>query len=432
MMLDNRTPGFSPRVELTVGGVMLIGPEPVAQSKRGEVWRGLSVMGESAPRLVACTLTRPWVVADESARQSLLHRAAVRAALLCDAAPRHLGAWEFDAGDGVGIAVIDEYGGDLRFFDVARLLAGPAGPGGRLPVEIALHVAWQVGRLHRAARALGPEVELTSDPNDVLLDWDGRVRVVVNTRPPPGAAAAASDFAYLAPERLRSREGKGGESWSIGVQLYELLTGRHPFRKMGALETMSAILNEPVPPLASLRPDLHPSLAALVDRCLLRDPKARPRLVPLVDALGGALERARARPAAVLAGLLSRAFAERRAESLALRSQIVALRVESLLTEVPALAARRIASTSSAFDPPSFDDGGHALVPAADPDAGPTVVEPDLDIEGITVSIDLDAETVVLSPDLDGETTAVGDLEAETVALDGVDARALMMTAPSE
>lgn len=423
---------MSLRAELSVGGVVLIGPEPLAQSRRGELWRGLCVGPKGAPRLAACTLTRPWVVADENARRSLLHRAAVRAALACDAAPGHIGAWEFDAEDGTGVAVADEHGGDLRFFDVARSLAAAAGPDARLPVEVALYAAWQVARLHRAARALGAEIELMSDPNDVLLDWDGRVHVVVNTRPPPGVGASASDFAYLAPERQRNREGKGGEPWSVGVQLYELLAGRHPFRKMGALETMNAILNEPAPPLALRRPDLHPSVSGLVDRCLQRDPRARPKLGPLVDALGSALERAGAKPIASIAGLLTRGLAERRGESLALRTQLTAMSVERLLGEVPALSTRHITSTIA---PSSLDYGGvtFASNTASDHDADNTVVEPDLDIEAMTVAIDLDAETVVVSADLDGETTAIGpDLEAETVVVNGPEANVMMMTPPND
>ncbi|HEU4537441.1 MAG TPA: protein kinase [Polyangiaceae bacterium] len=445
----------APRAELAVGGVVLVGPEPLAQSPRGEVWRGLSEGGEGgegAPRLVACSLIRPWVVADEDERRSLLRRAAVRAGLACDAAPRHLGAWEFDAGDGVGVAMADELAGELRLFDVVRALAAAADPmGGRLSAEIALYVAWQVARLHRAARALGGGVELMVEPNDILLDWDGRVSVLVNPRSPAGVSASASDLAYLAPERLpddddkdgedgkdgkdaqngkdaknaknakNGKDGKGGETWSIGVLLYELLAGHHPFRKADAQGTMSAILNESVIPLSLLRPDLPPSLSKLVERCLRHDPTARPPLGPLVDAFGGTLKRVRSKPTASLAGLLARELPARRAESLALRSWLTSQDVGQLLRELPTLSSRRLSPPPIAVEaspPHSLDYGGPTFAPsgAADQDAEKTLVEPDLDIDAVTVAIDLDAETVVLVPDLDGETVAVGpDLEADTL-----------------
>jgi hypothetical protein len=406
------------RAELAVAGVVLVGPEPISQSSRGEVWRGLSEGREGAPQLLACTLIRPWVFADHDERQSLLRCATVRAGLLCDAAPRHLGAWEFDAGDGVGVAMADELAGELRLFDVVRALAAVADPMARLPVEIALYVTWQVARLHRAARALGDGVELRCGPNDILLDWDGHISVVVTPRSPAGEGASANDLAYLAPERLPGG-GQGGETWSIGVLLYELLAGRHPFRKADAPGTKNAILNEPVVPLASLRPDLPPSLSRLVERCLQHDPKARPPLVPLVDAFGGTLKRVRAKPTATLAGLLARGLAEQRAESLALRAWLASQDVGQLLRELPTLSSRRISPPPSVDvqAPHSLDYGGPTFVPcvAAHQDAEKTVVEPDLDIDAVTVAIDLDAETVVVSPDLDGETTVGPDSEAETV-----------------
>ncbi len=462
---------------LSIGEVTLVGPEPLAQGRWGEVWRGLSAGGEGTPRLVVCKLTRPWVIADGYSRRCLLHCAAVRAALACDAAPRHVGAWEFDAGDGVGVAIVDEHAGDLRLFDVARVLAA-AGPGARLPAEVALYVASQIARLHGAARALGGGVELACDPNDVLLDWDGRVRVAVTPRPPAdaglsglrGPSEPAGDFDYLAPERVRNRESRGGEPWAVGVQLYELLTGRHPFRQKGALETIGAILKGGAPPLVALRPDVDPAVSELVDRCLWRDPKARPRLGPLVAALEEALRRVGASPTASLAGLLSRALPERRAEALALRSRLAALSVDRLRREAPALSVRRITAALRPAGPPPAPGAGApafapgagahafapgtgapAFAPGAAPDLdGATTVAPDFDAEPTAVAPDFDAEpTAAVAPDfdaeptaapdfdagptlvsdLDGETTAVApDLDAETVAITpGLDADATLV-----
>ncbi|OJZ69936.1 serine/threonine protein kinase [Mycobacterium paraffinicum] len=90
------------------------------------------------------------------------------------------------------------------------------------------------------------------------------------------AGEVVGSMAYLSPERLTSKPGTVVDDlYAVGVVGYEALTGRRPFPQedLGALA--HAILHETPPPLAALRPDVPPNLAAAIERAMARDPKWR-------------------------------------------------------------------------------------------------------------------------------------------------------------
>jgi serine/threonine protein kinase len=66
--------------------------------------------------------------------------------------------------------------------------------------------------------------------------------------------------------------------YSLGATLYRLLTDSAPYggeRWQSPLQKLRAMANEPVPSIVSRRPDLPAKLAAIVDRCLAKDPADR-------------------------------------------------------------------------------------------------------------------------------------------------------------
>jgi serine/threonine protein kinase len=96
-------------------------------------------------------------------------------------------------------------------------------------------------------------------------------------------------MAYLSPDRVSGRPATAADDiYAVGVVGYEALTGRRPYMEQDLAVLAAAILRQDPPPLAALRPDVDPALAAVVQRAMARDPAARyPSAVAMRAALAG-------------------------------------------------------------------------------------------------------------------------------------------------
>lgn len=156
-------------------------------------------------------------------------------------------------------------------------------------VEAMRQAALGVGAIHDAGlvhRDLKPDNLFSCDDGTVkVLDlgiaaWvDGRAKLTAT-------GTVIGTPAYLSPEQARGEPVDArADVWALGVVLYELLTGRSPFRRAGQLATMLAVTLDDPPTLRTLVPTLSPRVAQVVHRCLDRRLGER-------YATGGAVARA--------------------------------------------------------------------------------------------------------------------------------------------
>ena len=81
---------------------------------------------------------------------------------------------------------------------------------------------------------------------------------------------------YMSPEQAKGAAGDTrSDIFSLGVVLFQMLGGRHPFRRESQPETLSAILRDDPPALRTLRPSVPAPVEGLIRRCLAKRPEDR-------------------------------------------------------------------------------------------------------------------------------------------------------------
>ena len=152
---------------------------------------------------------------------------------------------------------------------------------GPAPPEAAVDITLQILRAARFAHNRGV-VHRDIKPHNVLIDPDGRVRVAdfgiarAGTSDMTETGSIMGTAQYLSPEQAQGRAVDArSDLYSIGIVLYELLTGRVPFDADSPVTVALMQVNEPPPPPRAIVPEIPPSLEAVVLRALEKDPARR-------------------------------------------------------------------------------------------------------------------------------------------------------------
>ena len=87
--------------------------------------------------------------------------------------------------------------------------------------------------------------------------------------------------AYMSPEQAKGLKGDAldgrSDLYSLGIVMYQMLTGQLPLEADSTIEQLMAHLNVPPRPIRSVRPDIPPAIAAAAMRCLEKNRELRPR-----------------------------------------------------------------------------------------------------------------------------------------------------------
>ena len=150
----------------------------------------------------------------------------------------------------------------------------------RLPVERVVEVAFKLSRALEYARQQGvihrdikPGNVLLTRPFDVKLSDFGVARIDSATHT---EITGVGSPAYMSPEHLTDQPlNHQTDIYSLGVVMYQLLTGRLPFYAFSAAELARKIVSQEAPRLRALRPELPEALEAIVARALQKDLRAR-------------------------------------------------------------------------------------------------------------------------------------------------------------
>jgi serine/threonine protein kinase len=182
----------------------------------------------------------------------------------------------FDAGEDQGLAFIAmEYlrGHDLQQHTVlARLLPPPVVVTIVARVAEALAYAHSQGVVHRDIKPANVMIDLASD--SVKVTDFGIARVTDSSRTRTGMVLGTPSF--MSPEQMAGRRVDGrSDLYSLGVMLFQLLTGSLPHRADSMARLMYLIANEPAPDVRTLRPDLPAALAEAVALALEKRPELR-------------------------------------------------------------------------------------------------------------------------------------------------------------
>src|SRR5215813_67235 len=182
----------------------------------------------------------------------------------------------FDIGETDGMKFITmEYidGGDLKSLIIER---------GKIPPQEAMDIVRQICHALQAAHAEGV-VHRDLKPQNIMMDQNGRVVVmdfgIAHSQETPSmtmTGALMGTPEYMSPEQAKGEKTDSrADIFAVGIILYEMLTGKIPFRAGTVIETMYKRTQERATPPVDLDPSVPVQANRIVMKCLEKDPANR-------------------------------------------------------------------------------------------------------------------------------------------------------------
>ncbi len=162
--------------------------------------------------------------------------------------------------------------------------------GVRLPYHFAArviaHVCAGLDYAHHFTTSSGEPLNLVHrdiSPDNILVSWTGAVKTIdfgiakaQTNRTKTQSGAVKGKFCYMSPEQVMGKPLDGrSDLFSVGIVLYELVTGVRPFGDDAGLMAVSAIVNEDPLPIRERARDIPEALEAIILKALAKDPDHR-------------------------------------------------------------------------------------------------------------------------------------------------------------
>ncbi|MFQ5603606.1 MAG: protein kinase [bacterium] len=230
---------------------------------------GMVYMAEdiNLKRTVALKFLQPNLVSDEETKKRFMHEAQAASAL---DHPRIGTIYEVDetAAGEMFIA--------MAYYDGHTLKDRMAG--GIVSVEEAVHFVQQIGSGLAKAHERGI-VHRDVKPANIIITKDGFVKIVDfglaklgNATRITQAGTTMGTPAYMSPEQVRGQDiDHRSDIWSLGVMLYELLTGKLPFAGDNEMSMLYNIVNEAPVPMTELNHDVPPALERIIHKAIAKE-----------------------------------------------------------------------------------------------------------------------------------------------------------------
>jgi eukaryotic-like serine/threonine-protein kinase len=295
IMLDDVSPGqVLGRYELLM---------PVAKGGMASVWAARLKGTRGFQKLVAIKTMLPGLVDDPSFERMFLDEATLASQVRH---PHVIEIMDLGEQDRILYLVMEWVSGEA----LSIIMKYAASRGG-IPLPIAVHIATQACRGLHAAHELREEngvlvglVHRDVSPQNVLVTYDGVVKIVdfgvakatARLDSVTEAGQLKGKIAYMSPEQLRGEKiDRRTDVFAMGILLYMMTTGKHPFRGDDQAQTIARISAEDPAILPStLVPGYPAGLEAVVMQALAKDsakryPSANDMLIGLTRALPAAM-----------------------------------------------------------------------------------------------------------------------------------------------
>ncbi len=249
--------------------------ERIGAGGMGEVYRAHD---EHLDREVAIKVLTAGTVADDSARRQFRNEALACSKLTH---PNIATVYDFDSQAGADFLVTEYVPGQTLD---EKLASGPLPQGEvlRLGRELSegLAAAHAQGIVHRDLKP--GNLRITSDGRLKVLDFGLARSLAATEADTPTKSSSrnnigvAGTLGYMAPEQLRGEAlDARSDIYSVGVVLYEMATGRHPFPETVVPALIDAVLHKAPSPPRWCQPELSPRVEQIILKCLEKDPGVR-------------------------------------------------------------------------------------------------------------------------------------------------------------